>query len=474
MSLDTIPYKEAGDLTFQLTRRLGLTMPPKKKHSATGKGDAPKPTTATVPAAAAEGYYMDSLGFLAMDSNVPGLSQVILRKLNMRNYEEYRAAMDGKKATPDFGIRTYFDMFQKMEDTYKFCVECKKLPENLSDPRSLRRCKRCQNVYYCGSECQRANWPVHKKFCKKLQLAATDRLVEWLVFTGDIPFPTGPWGKPVTEVTGWDDWFSMQDNLEEKLDCIMTGRYMNILWSNAGKPRPERKELLESVKHLVSDFLSRPLTIGFGLKAFNIEPYAGPITVHVVGASYIETLNTRVTDYDELARMFPGNQGIEVVMVGPEVVDGPLMRPPLAAFGPRGRVYLSSYRGLYHVFWETLVESQQAARPNLVVGFHPGFHASQGLAEGWLPTLLLLRDYNIPTIFTVYNEQELKYSLQILAELETRILSHGPNPFASLKLDQVQSDPNKSPVHSNAYQIRFLGLSGAEQEDDMEDLDEET
>lgn len=134
--------------------------------------------------------------------------------------------MDGRKRGSDFGIRTYFDMFQKMEDTFKFCAECKKLPDALPDPKSLRRCKRyrgggvglgswapsrassggeagggtdpahpqgwahclspprCQNVYYCGVACQRANWPLHKKFCKKLKLVALDRLVEWLVFTG--------------------------------------------------------------------------------------------------------------------------------------------------------------------------------------------------------------------------------------------------------------------------------------------------
>lgn len=31
-----------------------------------------------------------------------------------------------------------------------------------------------------------------------------------------------------------------------------------------------------------------------------------------------------------------------------------------------------------------------------------GFHASPDLMEAWLPTLLLLRDYEIPTMITVY------------------------------------------------------------------------
>lgn len=38
----------------------------------------------------------------------------------------------------------------------------------------------------------------------------------------------------------------------------------------------------------------------------------------------------------------------------------------------------------------------------LLIVFAAGFHANQGLLEGWLPTLLLLRDYNIPSFFTVY------------------------------------------------------------------------
>lgn len=164
----------------------------------------------------------------------------------------------------------------------------------------------------------------------------------------------------------------MQGQLEEKLGAVLSGRYMSLLWANAGKPRPEEGELRESVRRLVTDFHSRPLTIGLGLRLFGIDPLAKPLTIHVVGASHVETLNTRVTDYDELARMFPGQRGMEVVMVGVDVVDGAIMRPPLATPAPQGRIYLSSFKGLYHDFWEGQVETKLAARPDLVVGFHPG------------------------------------------------------------------------------------------------------
>ncbi|XP_067912876.1 putative protein MSS51 homolog, mitochondrial [Heterodontus francisci] len=421
----------------------------------------------------ADGVYTDTLGFVAMDCNVPGLSKVILSKLNLQSYDDYRAALEGRKPASDCGIRTYQEMFQKMEDTFKFCAECKKLPEALSDPRALRRCKRCQNVYYCGTECQHANWPVHKKLCKKLKWAASDRLVEWLVFTGDIPFPSGNWMKVVSEVKGWDDWFLMQEDLEAELNTVLNCKYMKILWENAGKPQPEDEELLQSIKRVTTDFQARPVTIGLGLHSFGIDPLEKPITIHVIGASHTETLNARLTDYDELDHMFPGNKGIEVVMIGPEVVAGPTVRPPLQSSAGRGRVYLSGWKGLYHMYWETMVESGQAARPSLVVGFHPGFHASQGLTEGWLPTLLLLRDYKIPSLFTVYSDQELKYSLQILQELETRIIGYGTNPFASLKLEQVQSNPNKQLINSNSSYLMFHGFTESMEGMGMEDLGQE-
>lgn len=188
----------------------------------------------------------------------------------------------------------------------------------------------------------------------------------------DLPFPTEKWSKPQSEVKGWDDWLLMQGDLTARLDPILNGANMKDLWANAGRPRPDDEDLKQSIWRVCSEFFSRPMTIAWGMRLFGLKPDSKPLTIHLVGAGQSETLGARLTDYDELNKMFPGHQGIEIVMVGPEVLDGPIMRPPLSALGPRQRVFLSAYKGLYHEFWEDVVEKEEAAKPDLVVGFHPG------------------------------------------------------------------------------------------------------
>lgn len=210
-------------------------------------------------------------------------------------------------------------------------------------------------------------------------------LMELHIFyiAGDLPFQTETWSRPVREVQCWDDWMSMQGDLTTRLEPILSGKNMTELWTSACRPRPEETELRESVWRVCTEFLSRSLTIGLGIRMFHLDPYSRPLTVHLVGAGQNETMGARTTDLDELSRMFPKHQGMEVVMVGPEVVKGPIMRPPLRAFGPRGRVYISAFKGFYHQFWEEIVEKGEAARPDLVVGFHPGMKTSKPSQNKW-------------------------------------------------------------------------------------------
>ncbi|CAH7463565.1 Mss51 [Phodopus roborovskii] len=389
---------------------------------------------------------IDALGFISLDNNVPGLSQLILQKLNMKNYEEYKLVVDGGMPVSSFGFQSPQEMFQRMEDTFRFCAYCKALPYGLSDHKVLRHCKRCSNVYYCGTECQRSDWPAHRKVYQVLRLVAVDRVMEWLLVTGDFVLPSGPWLWPAEDIQDWDSWFSMRGlQLESTLNDVLGSHAMTMLWASLGKPQPEPDVLHSSLKRLMTDVLSRPLTLGLGLRTLAIDVgKTGGSTLHVVGASHVETFLIGSGDYDELGYMFPEHLGLHVIMVGP------------------GTIQLIGHKALYHDFWEEQIETGNLAHPDLVAASHPGFHATPVLMEAWLPTLLLLRDYEIPTLITVYSQQELEASLQILVNLDTPIIACGANPFTSLKPEQVYSNPNKQPVYSSAYYIMFLGSSSCQ------------
>lgn len=49
----------------------------------------------------------------------------------------------------------------KLGRTKQYCANCS------NDERTLRQCGGCALVYYCGSDCQRANWNVHRYLCQE-------------------------------------------------------------------------------------------------------------------------------------------------------------------------------------------------------------------------------------------------------------------------------------------------------------------
>ena len=86
------------------------------------------------------------------------------------------------------------------------------------------------------------------------------------------------------------------------------------------------------------------------------------------------------------------------------------------------------------------VTPQKVEQPDIVMGIHPGLHA-EGVYEFWEPTLELLLDQNIKTIFTVLNEEEYTQSLERLDNLFCKYLYKGKNPFASRHVKQTPHDP---------------------------------
>ena len=93
-------------------------------------------------------------------------------------------------------------------------------------------------------------------------------------------------------------------------------------------------------------------------------------------------------------------------------------------------------KALFHRY----VTPQKVEQPDIVMGIHPGLHA-EGVYEFWEPTLELLLDQNIKTIFTVLNEEEYTQSLERLDNLFCKYLYKGKNPFASRHVKQTPHDP---------------------------------
>ena len=54
--------------------------------------------------------------------------------------------------------------------------------------------------------------------------------------------------------------------------------------------------------------------------------------------------------------------------------------------------------------------SLKVERPDVAMGIHPGLHAD-GVFEFWEPTLDLLLDENIVTVFTMFSQEEYEMSL---------------------------------------------------------------
>lgn len=195
--------------------------------------------------------------------------------------------------------------------------------------------------------------------------------------TGDFVLPSGPWPWLPEDIQNWDTWFSMRGlQLESTLNALLGSYAMTMLWESLGRPRPDSDVLHGSLKRLMTDVLSRPLTLGLGLRTLAIDVgKPGGSTLHVVGASHVETFLIRSGDYDELGYMFPEHLGFRVIMVGVDVGTDLLQSSSSLPLEP-GTIQLSGHRAMYHDFWEEQIETGNLAHPDLVAAFHPGKNCS--------------------------------------------------------------------------------------------------
>ncbi|KAI8515389.1 translational activator for mitochondrial COX1 [Branchiostoma belcheri] len=358
-----------------------------------------------------------------------------LKKRNKKNHETVTRALQ--------------QTFEKLDDLRRYCFVCER-----SD--KVNRCARCQMVYYCGQKCQKKDWGRHKKVCKFLSGERIDQVAETLPCQNacHVLKPGRAWTKPAGEVATWADWLAINPPVAAEIQRNVPSM---VEWYNfIGRPAT-KAAVTESLQRCCTEMLTHPIVIGKGLVTFNVDPRAKPVHIHMVGAAKPELLMSEIaTSTQELSAMIPNHQGMRILLVGPEVPHKlALGNPPSNKALNKGRIEYVYCNELYHDFVHRYVDHKRCPVADLVIALHPGLH-TEVLIEPWTPTINLLLDRELPTVFTMYNVAEYDDSVEILAPFRPNYVQSGTNPFGSLLAKQTPFDLNQV-FASNSYILAMKG-----------------
>merc|ERR1711936_636843 len=340
-------------------------------------------------------------------------------------------APDGKLISPDevFGEGKMFDKDVEEKTRLAFKVTLKKLEK--------------MNI---ESEKNKAN----------LEKERIDQIVECFPNTLPKNLPDKlskmKWSKKAVEVESWADWWGMHEEIESML--IKQRDHIKNWWEYIAAPYPGDEAILNSLRRLVSGVLTHPITIGKVIEQYTPKRKKDkPKSIHLMGTDRPEATMIYAGFFTEILAANP----INMTLVSPD----PANKQLASDCGPKSpmlineRCKLTAWDGFYHDFWQKWIRTKKVERPDIAMGIHPGLHA-EGVFEFWEPTLDLLMDENILTVFTVFNTEEFKGSLNRLDGMFARYKYKGPNPFASTHVKQTPHNPDLCWA-SNGYLIVFQG-----------------
>lgn len=273
----------------------------------------------------------------------------------------------------------------------------------------------------------------------------------------DLPTILGntKWGRSGKEVGSWEEWWSMHT----KVEAALRGQAKRIAawWSFTGRPYPGDQEVQASLARLASGVLTHPITIGRMIDTYTPKRKKDkPKSVHLMGTDRPEATMIYAGFFIEILNANPGNP-IKLTLVSPDPANQQLSKDcsPKAPMLINPNCKLTAWDGLYHDFWSKFINTKKVERPDVAMGIHPGLHAD-GVFEFWEPTLDLLLEEAIVTVFTTFSEEEYEASLERLDSMFAKYLYKGRNPLGSLHVKQTPHRPDMMWA-SNSFLIVFQG-----------------
>jgi len=290
---------------------------------------------------------------------------------------------------------------------------------------------------------------------ESLRTARVDQIVECFPNTLLKLLPNtiakSKWTKKSKDIENWDNWWEIHKKILNPL--TVQASVIHKWWEYTGRPDPGEEEVVNSLKRLVTSVLTHPMTIGKTIANYTPKRKKdSPKTIHLVGTDTPEATMVYAGFYIEILNSNPLNP-IKLTMVSPSAGNRQLAKDcsPSSPMLIHDRCKLTAWDGLYHDFWERYVQTRKMERPELVMAIHPRLEG-----EFWGPTVDLLLDENIKTVFTCFNVEQFKQAQERLDYVFAKYIYKGPNEWVSGNVKQTPHDPNMVWA-SNQYIIVFQG-----------------
>ncbi|PVH76914.1 hypothetical protein DL98DRAFT_574081 [Cadophora sp. DSE1049] len=336
-----------------------------------------------------------------------------------------------------------------------YCAKCYRSQNQLTNEDKLKLCPTCNIAAYCS--CCTAS-PSHDHSCPQLTSIAKAELfsIQHYLHTGEtslgmlteIPRSTY---RPLSTAASWYDYFT---TISDKGPSI------------SGKVSPDLKPLngheqASNALIAASDKNTMILTIIAALGVvFPDLANKESITLHLIGATAKEL--DALMLFEEILHLLPSFKSFHCAFIGPQLptpVDGgrkmDLDCCPPCTNAKRGRS-VSMFKGPYHEYIKDAVFSP----PDLGVVFHSGH--SQEAQEQWRPSIEYLMGAGFPTVFTTFNEKEMREETEGLRGNGAMFVREGErNRWMGLRslLDPLE-EVEASVYNNNQYWYIISGKKG--------------
>ncbi|KAI0311128.1 hypothetical protein OF83DRAFT_1152250 [Amylostereum chailletii] len=271
--------------------------------------------------------------------------------------------------------------------------EVRAAPSTTSTTSALRPCPSCNITFFCSD--------AHRDFGKRIHQ--------------EFPDPDSP--TFLTQCTinshifidlvhkellqgGQEDEFSWApERTKQAWESLVGKDWMGAFVDDLPRDLPGP----DSFVRLASDLLSFPMTILWGLECINEDnawATKDTLIIHVIGASQKEVMHSSL--FEEIMHRLPAVKSLQV-----------------ACF---------NYSRPYHTFVQR--SGTRFVAPDLAIAFNSGCGSEE--TASWRPTIKLLVDMKIPTVFTSYQREEAGVDAALLKASGANLLPlGGPNPWGS-------------------------------------------